>query len=224
MGGEAGGALVHYTVFHNRCSMLSHFRDPSTVKGGHFQFSGKIHQETHAFADGNRCFPGIMQHSAAGKNTTEYAKIQFQLQTLLSHSDFQLFSLSRSRGQAAGHRNRGIQNFKIFIAKIRGYAQIQRTFPIVAPAAAAPGQRHSIRTAGIVSGLQQDRSTPADSGIRLEGSKISRLHLRTKVKLLQKAPFIYPQQAGNVFALQGKQTVIIGNHLISYSCFDTKVS
>ena len=204
VGRKAGGAFADHTVFRNRQGMFPHLRDPATVKGGHFQFSGKIHQETHAFADGNRCFPCIMQHSTAGKDTTEDAKIQFQLQTLLSHSDLQLFSLSRCRGQTAGHRNRGFQDLMTFITKIRGYTQVQRAFPIIAPSAAAPGQRHGIRAAGIVSGLQQHGGTPSDAGIRLKGHEITGIHFRAKIKLFQKAPFVYPQQAGKPFPLEGK--------------------
>jgi hypothetical protein len=104
------------------------------------------------------------------------------------------------------------------VAEVRGTAGLQRAFPVVTTATAAPCQGQCIGAAGGVSISEQDGSAPTESGTAAEGGPILGADRCAEMKLLQKTVFIYPQEAGKTIPVKTKNAVDTFDHRTSNSC------
>ena len=216
IGGRTGGTLVDDSSPGNRNGMLTHLRNPAAVKGRHLKLARQIQRRTHQFMNGNLFRSRIFQHHPAGQCRLKEGKIQIQLCTRLLHGNFQNLCASVGLGHAGFHDRRSIQNAMVYITKIRGTAvQFQRTFPEIAPAAAAPEKRDVLRTAFAVCIVQQQAAAPALSGAAGKCLCIAVFHGCAKMKLLQQAVPGDAKQQTQILISQMKQTVFVGNHKIT---------
>ena len=118
-----------------------------------------------------------------------------------------------SLGQAAGHGCGAFGDFKTLVAKIHGFPrQLQRAFPVVTPAAAAPFQSQHIRAGGGVSVHQHQIAAPAQAYPAGKGIGIRFPDGRAKVQMLQKAVIIDTEQVGIDIGLNVEYAVVLFDH------------
>ena len=99
VGGKTGGAFIDHTALQNRHSMLAHFRNPASVKGGHLQISRQIHQIAHTLMYMDGFASGVFQHRASGHSAAENTEVQSQRLVFPGQRDLQRLPAAGRLGQ-----------------------------------------------------------------------------------------------------------------------------
>ena len=214
VGGSAGETFADHFAPAYAGIFPAHFRDPAAVEGGHGVASRQVKAEAHELVQPEGSISGIFQHTPAGNGSREGGIEQVQLCPRLSQGDFQCFRCPV--GLREGHGRGSFQNFKALKPEIRGLAgKLQRAFPVIAPAAAAPFQSERIQRTGGILFLQQNAAAPAQSGTAGKGLRISGLNRNTEMQMLRDAVGIDPEEIGIYIRADMEDAVFMGNHRFS---------
>ncbi len=185
VGRGAGEAFVHHLGSTHGIVLAAHLCDPAAVEGGHGILSRQVHGEAHKLAQGNGSIAGVFQHRPPHQGGGVGGEVEGQLGSGLLQGDFQGFFSAVGLGQAAFYGRTPFQNLGPGEPEVGGHtAQFQGAFPVISPAAAAPGKTHHIGAAGAFFRIQQHAGAPAQAGTAGEAFGILCSDGGAKVKLL----------------------------------------